>query len=212
MPKRKIARTDILPAVDFLLPAIESVCERVTVAGSIRRQAEFVKDIELVVIPKTTTTTRQTTLFDSEAHTVCLLEKRITTGYEEGFFSPRLNKRGHNIAWHKDDATSRYIALNYYYPERFYPVPVDIRQDRLPWYGWILLLRTGPGDANKVLVTERRYGGLKPAHVTFQDGQCFVDGEPYPLPTEQDVFDLFRIDYIPPEQRSVLAYKQAVSR
>lgn len=214
MPKRKISRDDIMPVVDALLPIIEPVCEKITVAGSIRRQAEEVGDIELVVIPKTTTVTLQSLLFDPEEKPVCLLEGHIDRlCFSEGFGSPRLNKRGHKIAWHKSDATSRYIALNYYYPHLHDPVPVDIfiiREDRRLYWGWYLVLRTGPGNANKVLVTEKRKGGLKPAHVEFRDGQCFVNGEPYPLPNEQAVFDLFSIDYIQPQDRSVLTYKQAI--
>jgi DNA polymerase/3'-5' exonuclease PolX len=46
--------TEAKPIADKLKVLLEPYCERIEVAGSIRREKEIVKDIEIVLIPKNT--------------------------------------------------------------------------------------------------------------------------------------------------------------
>lgn len=205
--KRRFEAAAIMPTVQWLVESLADVCQWIEVAGSIRRGKEWVGDVELVVIPRTETQEVRVDLFTHEDQTVCLLEKRIRELEAEGYVRPRLNKLGRHIAWVKD-SESRFVALEWLYNDHF---PIDVfivRQDRMAWWGWHLLLRTGPGAANKVLVTDRRKRGLKPSNVYIDDGKVWRDGALYPLKTETDVFSMYGMRFVPPEYRSAGMYNK----
>ena len=84
--------------------------------------------------------------------------------------------------------------------------------DRMDWYGWTLLLRTGPGDANQMLVTRKDQYGIKPHHIFIGEGRVvdLRDDTPIMLPDEETVFEAWGMDYVPPQKRSTGAYAEAV--
>lgn len=177
---------------------------RLDIAGSIRRKKADVGDIELVIDARES----------AVAPEYPTIDERIDALLEDGKISKRLKADGKAQAW-----GTRYKAAV------FQGVNVDfwlVRDDRS--YDTTLLIRTGPGDANQWLVTPERYGGGLPDHLTFFEGklwQCFypTNGNmTAPLPpgsipvlyaSEQFLFDLLRMVYVPPEERSVAAYRDA---
>lgn len=165
---------------DFLAPA----CQRIDVAGSLRRGAETVKDIEIVAQPKLV---EHRDLFgrvaDFESELDPLLS-RLITGEELW----RGEKQGERQKW-------------------FYVPGLGIKLDLyivLPpaQFGWILLLRTGPASFSKRAVTHRKYGGLMPSHLHSKDGAIRrVDKSVIETPEEVDVFNLFEINFVEPGER-----------
>lgn len=178
---------------------------RVDVAGSIRRKKADVGDIELVIDARD----------NAVAPEFATIDGRIDALLSAGKISQQLRPDGKARAW-----GTRYKA------GVFQGVNVDfwlVRDDRN--YDTTLLIRTGPGDGNKWLVTSEAYGGGLPDHVRFHEGnlwRCFYPSHsnnmaaslpPGSIPVinapEQFLFDLLRMAYVPPEERSVAAYRDA---
>jgi DNA polymerase/3'-5' exonuclease PolX len=186
-------------------------CERIEIAGSIRRDVSFVGDIELVAVPSIVEE-RDGGLWPEPVNQ---LRKRLQAMAQTNVISPRVNKNGHYIAWLGQVSDPRYVALEWR------GVPVDlfmVLPDRLDYFGYIYWLRTGPGDANRHMVTPayerdgRRSGGLKPDRLEVKDGLVYRDGQPHPVPTEEAMFAALELAYVEPHLRSVSSYLQARKR
>lgn len=185
---------------------MEMACERVELAGSIRRKKPTVGDIELVVVPTVEVVEVRKDLFTWEDVEHCKLTELVKDLERKGIFVPRLNKNGANIAWGLD-GSARYLAGMY----KDFAVDVFVvRSDRMDWHGWTKVLRTGPGEANIALVTPRRKGGLLPGDLLVHDGMVRNGIGWVPLPSEEDVFRLWGMDFVEPWERSVENYRKAV--
>lgn len=180
----RYAAGDVWPLAGELLAYLRPACRRIAVAGSLRRKAETVKDIEIVAEPLLDV---QRNLFQQPVSHVSRLDLVLSRLLvEEKLW--RGEKNGERQKW-------------FYVPE------IGIRLDLyivLPpaQFGWQLLLRTGPREFSKRAVTGRRYGGLMPSHLHSKGGAIRkINREVVPTPAESDVFELFEIDWIPPEER-----------
>jgi len=71
-------------------------------------------------------------------------------------------------------------------------------------WGYILALRTGPGDFNKIWASKPWDGGSLPTNVVLKDGFLWHNGQPVPTPTEEEFFERIGIPCWPPSERSVL--------
>jgi hypothetical protein len=205
----RIPRSQALQVAEQLLEHLSGTYARAEIAGSIRRGKDEVGDIEIVL-----------TVDDERFDQAC------DDLVESGVGSKRLKRSGAVLSW-----GVRYKAL------WFCDTPVDlfiVRPDRQ--WGVTMLLRTGPGDANRMLVTARgqrtRDGlpGLRPPDVVFRDGCLFkLPGSPYasiyqsdePLPAgtlrlntpdEASVFSWLQLPFTAPENRSVETYGRYVDR
>ncbi len=188
-------------------------CQRLVTAGSIRREKADVGDIELVIEPRYSSIEQRVNLFDTTRVKVCEVERVVASLSLLGVFSPRYKENGSVIAWPKTfNATSRYLSV-WYCPNEQESIPLDLfiqREDRLHVWGWQMLLRTGPGEANTLLVTNRQKGGLLPPDFVVKDGVVTTtSGIPIALETEEAVFEAWHMVYVPPQQRNVEAYKEA---
>lgn len=173
-----------------MMSLITDCCERLEIAGSIRREKTEVRDVELVAVPK----------FEAGVN---LLHLRLDTLLKAGYVQKRLNKNGHAISW-----GDRYRAL------LAGRVAVDIfivLPDR-EW-GPTMLLRTGPGDANGVLVTQEGIRnhegnvGVCPRWLSWRDGALWRGAMFVSTPEERDVFRLLGLPYMHPSERSVSLYQ-----
>lgn len=188
--------------------AIADVCTSVVIAGSVRRKKAEVGDIELVCIPSYATTIPAGELFPRNENQ---LEARLRAMAGGGSLIERYKEDGTRVAWFKKGKESRYIAAAY--KEK---IGVDffiILPDRLDWYGWHLLLRTGPSDANQLLMTEKMHGGWLPRGMKVADGIIYREGKPCPVEDEAAFFELWGFhDFIPASERSVERYREALKR
>ncbi|MBZ0315428.1 MAG: hypothetical protein K8L91_03345 [Anaerolineae bacterium] len=207
--KLRTARRIAEEIQDMLAPA----CERIIIAGSIRREKADVGDIELVIEPRYETVEERMNLFDTKPVQYCLLEKQIEQRHTEGILRPQYRSDGVVKAWPKSwTNTSRYVSA-LYSPNGVEEFKLDMfiqRPDRLRVWGWQLLLRTGPGEGNQLLVTQRQKGGLKPPDMVVSDGSVTTtSGIPIVLETEAQVFEEWHMVYVPPQQRTPSAYIEA---
>lgn len=157
-------------------------CERAEIAGSIRRQKPEVKDIEIVVIPKTETVKD---LFGEAAGEVSLLENSISNLLK---------------TW---DAWT--IKNGQKYKQILLPggMKLDLFIVKKETWGVQFTIRTGSADYSKWLVTQRRYGGALPSHAKVEDGRIVVHGKPIETPEEKDFFEFLEIPMPAPSERTI---------
>jgi len=153
---------------------LEPYCDRIEIAGSIRRQCKDVGDIELVAIPKIVSV--QEGLFDSvpQRH-------------------PAFIKIINSLEKVKGDPTGKYT-------QRILPegIKLDLFMVNKDNWGYHFAIRTGPAEfSHKVLAkgwTAKGYHG--------RDGILHDEcGKPTPIKEEKDLFKLIDIYYIEPEKR-----------
>lgn len=193
---------------DEFAALIREYALRVEVAGSIRRGKPDIGDLEMVV---------QAGQMANDP-----LDQRIEALRAEGVFTPEAKQDGKPRAWGE-----RYKA-GFYKGHR-----LDlfiVRPDRP--FGVTFLIRTGPGDANELLVTRRNSQnrgtqGCCPEHLWFNSGSLWR--LPYPINTrietappgcvqvegmheEADVFAALGMPYIEPAERTVEAYRAAMGK
>lgn len=170
---------------DQLLAQLAPACERIAIAGSIRRRKASVKDIELVAIPKQIPSGD---LFGDVMKSALddLLEAEIAAG---------------RLAWnvqHKGNGP-RYKCL--WLPDA--DLAVDLFLADVDNWGNQLVIRTGDGNFTKRLVTSSRFGGCMPDGLRQRDGYLCRGDERLPCPTEEAFFAAIGVSPVPtPEERS----------
>lgn len=210
--KAKMPLEEARAIAEEVMAEITDVCESVVIAGSVRRKKAEVGDIELLIVPSYSEARLiRVDLFTEKEVRSNLLERRLREMADKQIITTRHKTDGSRIAWFKDKDESRYLATRY--RNR---IGVDffvILPDRLDWYGWHLLLRTGPGDANQLLMTEKGFGGWLPRGMKVADGIIYREGKPYPVEDEAAFFELWGFkEFIPASERSVERYREAMKR
>lgn len=208
MPKQRIPLQIAAAKADQFVKLIEPDCDRIEVAGSIRRGKETIGDIEIVCTPRYVMS-QQLDLFSSpEVQAENKLVPHLRELENIKVIKPRFNKSGHRIAWFPKKSTKEPKYLAFWWQG----IPVDlfiVNRDQLAWWGYIFWLRTGPGEANQMAVTQEYKRGLCPNNVRMSDGIVYRDGVPWPVRTESEMFDVLQMVYLPPHKRSVQWYKGA---
>jgi DNA polymerase/3'-5' exonuclease PolX len=170
--------------VELLAPA----CDRVAVAGSIRRRVPAVRDLELVCSP--TLVAYRGGLWGDEPLVEDALALRTAALVADGTFAPR--RLGDRAAANG----TRYRSLVYR------DTPLDLFSPDAETFALVLLIRTGPASFSRRLVTPRSKGGLLPDFMRVKDGRLWSGDRAIPLATEADVFRALGMPVIPPERRT----------
>lgn len=176
----------------YLRDVLAVACERIEIAGSVRRGQPEVKDIELVAVPRVVQV--QTGLFGDTYDVSDELEQRVAYGIRDGWLEVR------DVEIHRQDGRvetgrrmgERYKALVYM------GVPVDLFIVRPPAdFGVIITIRTGPADFSEAIVT-----AIQPRLMRVEHGQLLRMGRPVPCPEERDFFREVGLPWIEPADRS----------
>lgn len=177
-----------------LLAQLGPVSERIAVAGSLRRGASDVGDLELLAIPKTTTEAVDRGDLWGSTHVMerDLLAEEIEVMRADGI-----------LALHPDRpaAGDRYQRLIHTRTE----LQVDLFAVRPPaQWGVLFLIRTGPVAYSQAFVTEVRRRGYHVAGGALHVGSlgcgaiaCTV----VPTPEEADVYRAVGIPFVEPGDR-----------
>lgn len=162
-----------LEVVDLLRPT----CERIELAGSLRRECREVGDIEVVAIPR---------------RTLNLL------GELDGLELDSLLGREPRTLLGKDGP--KYKQFEWLGVD--YPCQVDLFLADAANWGYILALRTGPADYSRRLVTPTPYG-LKPPHIRVAGGYVYScpASERLSLPEETELYAAWGLPYAEPKER-----------
>jgi hypothetical protein len=163
-------------------------CERIEIAGSIRRRCATVGDIEIVAIPRMRS---EQGLFGPVGTAVSLLDEHLAK-FPEVYYQTRSGER------------MKQLVFEGYQVDLFLTTPAQ--------WGVIFMLRTGSADFSHWLVTDRQKGGGRMSCRTVNEGRVWrlVDGEgPFAIPIreametpeEKDVFEALGVDWVPVEKR-----------
>jgi len=151
-------------------------CDRIEIAGSIRRCKPEIGDIEIVLIPKPINDLFGYPMFGADRIEDVLVR--------EGFELP---KNGQFPKQARLPTGSVNFDIFLTTPEK---------------WGVIFTIRTGSDDFSKWLVTSRQQGGALPSNLKVADGRVWITGSvPLATPEEPDFFARIGLDWIPPEQR-----------
>lgn len=165
----------------LLVAKLEPACQRIEIAGSIRRGSPMVSDIEIVAIPIPIPN------LIGEPTENTILDELLDT------FPLTFTKRGR-----------RYQQFTFEgLPAGRLPIPVDLflQPDPATW-GVNLMIRTGSADFSRQMMTAKSSGGFKPDWATVKDARVWRAGVALPTPEEKDLFDLWGMKYVIPEDRN----------
>lgn len=168
-------------------------CERIEIAGSIRRQKQSdIKDVEIVAIPK-------------------------WTAVASGLFAEDSTKENELFKWAQTQTAVEWIKPGtsiiakwqvkpdgkYWRGMFFNGVKLDLFLTTPDQFGLIFLIRTGPADFSHKMVTLKSQGGwLKDElGIRIQGGNIKKGDEIIPTPEEKDVFKAMRYKFVEPENR-----------
>ncbi len=178
-------------------------CERIDIAGSIRRQKPEVKDIEIVCIPKYAL--EDDIASDLFGQKVCDISRPVVC---KGFI--------HTVnQWKKmkGEPTGKYTQRMVPLAALLSPpgegregearegrrgeVALDLFIANKDNYGYIHMLRTGSSDWNQSTMLPR----LKGNGYKLKDGNIWWKGEILPMPTEDEMFKRMGLQFIEPKDR-----------
>lgn len=170
---------------------LEPACSRLVVAGSLRRGAPFVKDIELVAQPLLVEPEK--TLFGcDEDKLVSALDGLVSRLAEVPTrpairFNQKLRKNGPR---QKALVADGKIAI-----DLFVVLPPAS-------WGATLAIRTGPHEFNIVMMTKRIDGGAMPNHLHHANGTLWDRNVLLSADTEEDYFKLLGLPCWRPDLRT----------
>jgi DNA polymerase/3'-5' exonuclease PolX len=175
-----------------LVGLLAGACERIEIAGSVRRRKGEVHDIEIVAIPRHVEV--RGGLWSEDVEDLDLLAETIAAGLAEGELAPRA------VEIHRRDGTvetgrrmgDAYKALVYR------DMPVDLFITDAERWGCIFALRTGPGDWNTRLVTDCKRHWRR-----VEDGRVLYHNRVVPTPTEEAFFAALGVPWLDPWERHV---------
>ena len=183
--RRRYPRDDALQVAERLRALLAPACERIEVAGSIRRNKPDVGDIELLCIPRYDLAVG---FFGDGVRTDCL-SSLILTLITQDKLRYRLNSKG----------SSTFGPLNKLLIDVASGIPLDVFCTDARNWGMALVVRTGPAEFNVRMMTRFRQQAMA-GHAYA--GVRAANGEELDCPDEATVFRLLGWQYAPPEERT----------
>lgn len=185
--KPRYPRDAALDVARELCRALKPATERLIVAGSLRRRADSVGDVEILYIPRTEQ--RQIDLVTRGP--VSLADDVLDALLSDGTLARRLNKNG----------SATWGAVNKLATHTRSGIPVDFFcTTEAAWWNY-LVCRTGPATSNTRIAIEARMLGYRwnPYGTGFTN---LTDGQHTPAMTsEEDVFRFVHLPYCEPWDR-----------
>lgn len=204
-------------AAERLRAELTPYCERIEIAGSIRRRKAAVGDLELVAVPRIDRE-EECDLFGhvvvTKAHNHLDAHLREMLRAPHG---PIFKSRAElfETTGYEPDGVPDVLRWGDHY-KRFYfwwgradaVVSVDLFLATPANFGAILTIRTGPHDFSRELVTHIKHA----TPYRQRDGHLVIEetGEVVPVSEETDYFALAGVPWLDPSQRTVAALRRAI--
>jgi DNA polymerase/3'-5' exonuclease PolX len=153
-------------------------CDRIEIAGSIRREKPQVNDVEIVAIPAPACD-----LFGAVIGTQLnpILDRLCTEG--------RLEKIKGGDKYKQFRIVKAGVKLDLFLPD-------------VETWGCVFTIRTGSAEFSHRLVTKRQYGGLCPNDMDFRSGRIVRGLKLLATREEADVFRDLGIEWVEPRERT----------
>lgn len=187
MSKTKFARAIALEAAREIGERLKPFCERLTIAGSLRRGKAEVGDVELLFVSRTES--RPDGLF--ERKNIDLALEEIDRLVAIGMLAKRPNINGHTC-WGETNRLAVHVGTG---------VPVDLFRTTEPHWFVSLVIRTGPAEHNIRMITAAAERGLKLHAYASASGFTDRHGNEVPCTSEPDVFRLCGVPWREPKDR-----------
>jgi DNA polymerase/3'-5' exonuclease PolX len=162
-----------------LVERLQPACERIEVAGSLRRHKELIGDIEIVLIPKPLLNLLGEPMKQTEVDVML------------GGWPVSIIKNGEKYKQFTFDSKAG----------QTYTVDLFLQPDPATW-GVNLMIRTGSADFSRQMVTRKSEGGYMPEHFSVRDARVWRNGAAVATPEEADIFALWQMDFVAPELRA----------
>lgn len=185
--KPKFQRAAALKVAAELCRVLEPVCERLIVAGSLRRLRMEVGDVEILYIPKTEIRPDPQDMFAK--CTVNLVDESLYGLIGTGRIGYRMNNLG-SAVWGAKNKLAVHLATG---------IPVDFFEAReANWFNY-LVCRTGSAESNMRIATAAQAKGWKwnPYGAGFTDER----GDLVRVASEEDAFARVGLPYLEPQRR-----------
>ena len=169
-----------------MVEALRPYCHRVAVAGSIRRGRDWVNDIEIVAIPKSTVRQPDMDIFGEPLGKPKVVRDPGFVMVVDSIANPLVKGK---------PSDGRYL--------QFFTrdgVKVDLFMCVPDTWGYIYTIRTGSADFTRALAARWVQLGYKGV-----EGQLTRFGKPVPVPEEADLFALLGMSVPPPHARELTA-------
>ena len=184
MAKTKHIHGTALYIAHETIERIELYCHRIEVAGSLRRNVPIVGDIELVAVP-------------------CIDLDLLGDPLKETQLDRVLNswdKRGKIFIVKNGPKYKQFTMITM--RGIHFQVDLFLQPDPATWE-INFMIRTGPAEFSKKMVTRKSQGGYMPDKYRVSGGRVKELKRTLETPEESDVFNLWEMDYIEPEMRKV---------
>ena len=184
--KPRFPRALALAAARDICQALQPVTQRLVVAGSLRRGASLVGDVEILYIPRFED--RQIDLITTGP--VSLADEAIQSLLSSGSLTMRPMKNG-SYTWGSQNKLARHRN----------GVPVDLfAATHESWWNY-LVCRTGPATLTTRIAIEARMLGFRwnPYGPGFSS---IADDSLVPMPSEEAVFNFVHLPFLPPAKRA----------
>lgn len=158
-----------------MVELLRPYCQRIEIAGSIRREKPTVGDIEIVLIPA-----MQPDLLG-------------VWSFSPGLISETLANDGFLLTKNGDHFKKAHLSNGRASFDIFLTTPEQ--------WGVIFTLRTGPEEFSHRIVTRRNQGGLLPSFLRVKEGRVWNGSVAMETPEEEDFFKAIEIPYILPKER-----------
>lgn len=170
--------SDAQAAALRVINLLRGCVERIEEVGSLRRGTADVGDIELLAIPS-----KYRDLFGDETYNSLAIHDRIMN-------------HGFEIIKGGDKYIQFWMPIKN--PLR---IKVDLFLTTAEQFGLLQIIRTGPADFSKRLVTSRLMGGMLPAGFCVDGGYLWRQGSRLVTREEEDVFKAIGHEWVSPCER-----------
>jgi len=185
MSKQKFDAEEAVPVALALLESLKPFCERIEIAGSLRRCKDQVGDIELLLIPKLES--RQVDMFTSEP--MDLAHEKLGLMLAHGELQKRPSVTG-AFTWGPKNKLAIHTASG---------IPVDFFSTTLANWWVSLVVRTGSKETNLKLTMGAQARGARLN--AYGSGVTWSDGTVTEATSEQHVFEMCGVPYQEPNSR-----------
>lgn len=168
-----------------IVATLRPLCERIEIAGSLRRGKQTVGDVEILYVPRMED--RPDGLFGAKP--VSLADERIEQALADGTIAKRPSKVG-IFTWGDKNKLAVHVASG---------IPVDFFATTAACWYVALVVRTGSAETNLALTTAAQRAGK--SLLAYGEGVRQQDGSVIAATSEADVFRLCGAPYLEPHQR-----------